>query len=243
MNFRMRTLPRSKFCRCSPDGGECFCRGRSGSGDLPVSRRFERSIHFVRQRNFPAARVVVLGKNRRSLSPILRCAFGIVNENPAVFAKRRLEKRSGKRLRRKKSKPAISYQRTPLGIAARRGGEAQRGRDGDRAARRNCYLERQRGRGRRPGAPHPEETKSQRCGWSDFAVLYRQHSHRDELVKELAERGIPFSIEGLDVLDTPEVRDVVACLTAAVSPNDAASLVSRGGAAAVWHHPVELRPR
>ena len=26
------------------------------------------------------------------------------------------------------------------------------------------------------------------------------------------------------MLDTPEVRDVVACLTAAVSPNDAASL-------------------
>ncbi len=60
--------------------------------------------------------------------------------------------------------------------------------------------------------------------WRDFAVLYRQHKHRDELVTELAERGIPFSIEGLDVLDTPEVRDVIACLTAAVSPNDAASL-------------------
>ncbi len=42
-------------------------------------------------RNFPASRVVVLGKNRRSLSPILGCAFGIVNENPAVFlAKRHL---------------------------------------------------------------------------------------------------------------------------------------------------------
>ncbi|MGA7684070.1 MAG: PD-(D/E)XK nuclease family protein, partial [Terriglobales bacterium] len=54
--------------------------------------------------------------------------------------------------------------------------------------------------------------------------LYRQHNHRDELVKELAERGIPFSIEGLDVLDTPEVRDAIACLAAAVSPNDAASL-------------------
>jgi len=50
-------------------------------------------------------------------------------------------------------------------------------------------------------------------------VLYRQHSHRDELVHELAERGIPFSIEGLDVLHTPEVRDVLACLSAAVSLN------------------------
>ena len=66
--------------------------------------------------------------------------------------------------------------------------------------------------------------QEQGCEWNEFAVLYRQHSHRDELVRELAERGIPFSIEGLDVLDTAEVRDVVACLTAAVSPNDAASL-------------------
>ena len=57
-----------------------------------------------------------------------------------------------------------------------------------------------------------------------FAVLYRQHGHREELVQELAERGIPFSIEGLDVLDTPEVRDVLACLSTAANPKDAANL-------------------
>jgi ATP-dependent exoDNAse (exonuclease V) beta subunit len=66
--------------------------------------------------------------------------------------------------------------------------------------------------------------KAEHCEWRDFAVLYRLHNHRDELVKELAERNIPFSIEGLDVLDTPGVRDAIACLTAAVSPDDAASL-------------------
>ena len=66
--------------------------------------------------------------------------------------------------------------------------------------------------------------KELRCSWSDFAVLYRQHNHREELVQELAARGIPFSIEGLDVLDTPEVRDLVACLSVAVAPNDAAGL-------------------
>ena len=52
---------------------------------------------FVKK--FPAARFVALEKNRRSLSPILRCAFGIVNDNPPVFAQ--------------KSGP-ISYQRSPL---------------------------------------------------------------------------------------------------------------------------------
>ena len=55
-------------------------------------------------------------------------------------------------------------------------------------------------------------------------MLYRQHGHREELVQELAERGIPFSIEGLDVLDAPEVRDVLACLSTAANPKDAANL-------------------
>ena len=55
--------------------------------------------------------------------------------------------------------------------------------------------------------------------------------------RNLPSAGIPFAIEGLDVLETPEVRDVVACLAAAVSPNDACQPVSRGGAAAVRHRP------
>src|SRR5208282_5949361 len=54
-------------------------------------------------RNFPAARVVVLGKNRRSLSPILQCAFGIVNENPPVFGPRFAQQGN-----------SMGYQRTPL---------------------------------------------------------------------------------------------------------------------------------
>ena len=169
-------------------------------------------------RNFPAARVVVLGKNRRSLSPILGCAFGIVNENPPVF---------GQTLSQKGN--SISYQRTPLESLrdeeAKQEGEAtaaplvdivtwmQKEVEAADLARRIQKKRKDKGK-----------DKAQHCAWSDFAVLYRQHSHRDELVHELAERGIPFSIEGLDVLDTPEVRDVVACLTAAVSSNDAASL-------------------
>ena len=54
-------------------------------------------------RKFPATRVVVLGKNRRSLSPILGCAFGIVNENPPVFSPTLAHQGN-----------SISYQRTPL---------------------------------------------------------------------------------------------------------------------------------
>src|SRR5579864_3243678 len=38
------------------------------------------------QRSFPSTRFVVLEKNRRSTTPILRTAFAVINENPAVAA-------------------------------------------------------------------------------------------------------------------------------------------------------------
>ena len=157
---------------------------------------------------FPAARIVVLGKNRRSLSPILRCAFGIMNEKPPVFSQKG---------------DAVRYQRTPL--ESLRDEEAKQKDEstaaplveivtwGDKEVEAADLARRIQ-----------KMRKEQRCRWSEFAVLSRIHSHREELVHEFSERGIPFSIEGLDVLDTPEVRDVVACLTAAVSPNDATSL-------------------
>lgn len=159
--------------------------------------------------HFPQSKLVVLEKNRRSLIPILQCAFGIVNENPAVSA----DKGS-----------AIRYQRSPLESwresaenansgAGVKGGPVEiviwANKDVEAAdvARR---IQRKR--------------KELRCEWRRFAVLYRQHGHREELIKELSERGIPFSIEGLDVLDSPEVRDVLACLSAAMNPKDATSL-------------------
>ncbi len=186
---------------------------------------------FVKK--FPATRVVALERNRRSRSPILRCAFGIVNDNPPVFPQTLSLKGNSIACQ-------ISYQRTPL--ESLRDAEAKE-------------------KGETTPAPLVEivtwgdkeveaadlaygiqkKHREQRCKWSDFAVLYRQHNHRDELVRELTERGIPFSIEGLDVLDTAEVRDVVACLTAAVSPNDAASLFRVAALPQFGINPTELR--
>jgi DNA helicase-2/ATP-dependent DNA helicase PcrA len=178
---------------------------------------------FAKQ--FPQPRVVVLGKNRRSLSPILQCAFGIVNENPPVFAHKGA---------------AISYQRTALGSL--REEEAIKSGVitapplveivtwGDKEVEAADLARRIQ-----------KMRKAEKCAWKDFAVLYRQHSHRDELVTELAERGIPFSIEGLDVLDTPDVRDAIACLSAAVSKNDAASLFRVAALPQFSINPAELR--
>jgi DNA helicase-2/ATP-dependent DNA helicase PcrA len=63
-----------------------------------------------------------------------------------------------------------------------------------------------------------------RCSWDRFAVIYRNHFHRDDIVVELSRYGIPYSIEGMDVLDTSEVRDLLACVGAVVSLADSASL-------------------
>jgi DNA helicase II / ATP-dependent DNA helicase PcrA len=190
-------------------------------------------------RNFPAVRVVVLGKNRRSLSPILRCAFGMVNDNPPVFGSTLGQTLSQKRI-------SISYQRTPL--ESLRDEEAKQKGEPAAAAPVEIVTWRDReveaadlARRIQKKRKDKNKDKDQRCRWSDFAVLYRQHHHRDELVRELAERGIPFSIEGLDVLNTAEVRDVVAGLAAAMSPNDAASLFRVAALPQFGIDPMELR--
>ena len=70
-----------------------------------------------------------------------------------------------------------------------------------------------------------EETRRRsRCKWKDFGVLYRSHIHRDDVVQQLAESGIPFSIENMDVSDTPEVRDLFACVAVVVDLGSDASL-------------------
>jgi DNA helicase-2/ATP-dependent DNA helicase PcrA len=56
--------------------------------------------------------------------------------------------------------------------------------------------------------------------WHDFAVLYRQHAHRDELVQELSRRKIPFVISKLSILDHPLVKDVLAYLRLVATPFD-----------------------
>jgi len=176
-------------------------------------------------RHFPSPRFVVLAKNRRSLSPILHCAFGIVNDNPPVFSQKG---------------SAMSYQRAPL--ASERESEALAHGTPIMAAPVEIVIWGDREVEAADLARQiQKKKKEQRSNWKDFAILYRQHIHREELVKEFTERGIPFSIEALDVLHTPEVRDVIACLTAAVSPGDAANLFRVAALPQFSISPTELR--
>jgi DNA helicase-2/ATP-dependent DNA helicase PcrA len=87
-----------------------------------------------------------------------------------------------------------------------------------------------------------EETKRHsRCKWKDFGVLYRSHIQRDEVVQELAGHEIPFSIENMDVSDTPEVRDLFACVAAVVDVESDASLFRVGALPQFNVDPEQLR--
>jgi DNA helicase-2/ATP-dependent DNA helicase PcrA len=80
-----------------------------------------------------------------------------------------------------------------------------------------------------------EIERSHKAGrpWKDFAVLYRQHAHRDLLVEELTRRKIPFVISNLSILDHPLVRDVLGYLRLIAQPYDDVACV-RVLAAPAW---------
>jgi len=167
-------------------------------------------------RHFPSANLVVLEKNRRSTTPILRSAFALIDQNPPVFARYHARQfathdsgQSG----------ALAYRRAPL----------QSARDED-AAKTDSLIPRspvsavvltsKDAEGPDVVSFIADAKKRSKCKWSDFGILYRSHFHRDEIVHDLAEANIPFVIESMDVSDTPEVRDLFACVNAVVSSGD-----------------------
>ncbi|HEY1469015.1 MAG TPA: ATP-dependent DNA helicase [Candidatus Acidoferrum sp.] len=70
--------------------------------------------------------------------------------------------------------------------------------------------------------------------WKEFAVLYRQHAHRNHLVEELCQRKIPFVISKLSILEHPLVRDVLAYLHLIARPFDDIAC-ARVLSAPAWH--------
>jgi DNA helicase II / ATP-dependent DNA helicase PcrA len=164
------------------------------------------------QRHFPDAKVVVLEKNRRSVTSILRCGFALIDKNPPVFG-------AG-------GTSSVDYRRLPLRSARDEQGSEQ----GKAPDPRKVQVVLLAGRDNELEAADIAATITQlkrtsRCRWRDFAVIYRQHTHRDEVADELARRDIPFAIENMDVMDTPEVRDLFACLRSIVRPDDGASML------------------
>jgi len=183
------------FAVGDPDQGIYRFRGASNAA-------FELFRHA-----FPSTKLVVLEKNRRSTTPILQSAFALIDKNPPVFA------RGG----------ALHYQRTPLQSAR----DEEAARTGNPLASPPVtvtVLTSRDAEGPELVATIAAARKKSRCRWSDFAVLYRSHFHRDEIVHDLAEAEIPFVIESMDVSDTPEARDLFACVHAVVNAGDDVSL-------------------
>jgi len=160
------------------------------------------------QRHFPGAKLVVLDKNRRSTTPILQVAFAAISKNPESF----LSPRDAE----------FTYKRAPL-VSAREE-EAQANGQGMRSPVVDLAFTDKEVECADVVAVIQEKKKELRCQWRDFAVIYRQHLHREQVAEELAANGIPFFIENMDVTNTPEVRDLLACAGGVVSTNDGASV-------------------
>jgi len=177
-------------------------------------------------RHFPNAKRVVLEKNRRSTTPILRSAFALIDKNPPVFAK--------------PSEGKLAYHRPPL-QSAREEEAAKAGMQLPSPPVSVVVLTTRDAEGPDLVAMLRDAQKKSKCKWSDFGILYRSHYQRDDVVQELAEAGIPFIIESMDISDTPEARDLFACLNAVVSAGDDVSLF-RVAALSCFHvNPEQLR--
>ena len=77
--------------------------------------------------------------------------------------------------------------------------------------------------------------------WSDVAVLYRKHKHRNEVVARLRDEEIPYTVVGgLSLFETPEVRDLEQSLRSIANPHDDVALV-RMMSAGPWRlDPLEI---
>ncbi len=186
---------------------------------------------------FPGAKGVTLEENQRSTSKILRCAFSVISRNPRITHprgaiasefERHLLRSAREELAQAGGKPLLPE---PVPIIYSPPQEQPSGADIPAAKVQAAEV----------AAAIDDLHEREGAPWSDFAVLYRIHSHRNELAEELAARDIPFAVRGLDVLDVPEVRDVLAVLRALVNGGDSVSLLRVAALPPFRIEPRELR--
>ncbi|HLY98624.1 MAG TPA: ATP-dependent helicase [Candidatus Angelobacter sp.] len=181
-----------------------------GDPDQAIYRfRGASSAAFVEfQKRFPRTQGVVLSENQRSRGNILKVAYAVIRQNPPVPSLgdavrfERVPLQSGRDLRDQESGRFVFDEPVELVISKTHGAEAAM-----------VAEEIQKLRQILP----PQER-------SGMAVLYRQHAHREKVMEELAGRGIPFIVRGMDVLETALARDLLAIARATKNENDAESL-------------------
>ncbi len=146
---------------------------------------------------------VTMSDNRRSTEAILRSAYEVITSNPQISTKVLPGGETWKRLPLVHARTAPEPSPIPMVHVC-----GCIGKDTEAA-----FVVDQIERIHKAGK-----------AWGDFAVIYRQHSHRDNLVRRLRERSIPFVVEGVSLLETTEVRDLLSVLTL-LQDGDAVSAV------------------
>ncbi|HWR17543.1 MAG TPA: ATP-dependent DNA helicase [Terriglobales bacterium] len=181
-------------------------------------------------KHFHNVKHVSLEQNRRSLSPILRCAFKVIDQNPPIV-REGLSQRKPLVSAREAANPKLNYGPvelvyTPLEFSC----ETEAAEIGEALERAIAKC---------PG--HETRRGHEKCSWRHFAVLYRSHQHREELAAELSKRKIPIDVRGVNVLETPEVRDAMAALRAIYDTGDSAALFRLASLSQFGIDAVELR--
>ncbi len=169
-------------------------------------------------RRFPSSKTEVLLENQRSLPPVLRSAYAVVTNNPA---EKREPLESG-RARRAQAEGRLALW-PPVEVVSC---QSDREEAGDVAEQIERRL-REKG---------PATSSAPRIG-----VLYRIQTHRENIVRELAARNIPFTVKGVDVLETGAVRDLLACLGVIERLSDAESLFRAAALPRFGLDPVKVR--
>jgi len=161
------------------------------------------------QSRFPHTESVTLDENQRSRGNILRVAYSVIRENPGVAALgksvqfARAELLSG-RDRREREQGKLVFDNAVQAVISREDGQ-----EAAEIAREIEALLAARGGKQRP---------------LSLAALYRQHTHRESMIAELAARGIPFIVRGSSVMETSTARDLLAAVRAVTFENEAESL-------------------
>jgi DNA helicase-2/ATP-dependent DNA helicase PcrA len=213
------------LARLAGSGGNLFAVGDPDQSIYRFRGASSEAFELFR-RNFPAAKLVVLEKNRRSTTPILRTAFAVIDQNPPVFANQ--------------ADGALAYRRTPLQSAREEEATAAGGQVFSPPVAA-IVLASKDSEGPDLVSLMGDVRKKSKCRWSDFGILYRSHYQRDDVVQELARADIPFVIESMDISDTPEVRDLFACLNVIVSTGDDVSVFRVAALPGFGVNPEQLR--
>ncbi len=149
--------------------------------------------HFLRTFGTNRVKRVTMSENRRSTEVILKSAYAAISLNPEITS---VELPGGERWKRAPLRHARTKREpvpvSPVQVKAWKHDESEA-----------AFVAQEIIRMHDSGRP-----------WRHFAVLYRSHSNRDALVEQLMQRNVPFTVEGVDLLEIAEVRDLLAALRA-----------------------------